>query len=719
MEENTEIGVLDLPPDVTLHIFKFINLTDLLYSVRKTCKQWDQLSREKSLWRTLNITDFPNHAFTPKSFLELLRDIEESVESLYFDLTHHDLKVIRHEGTLCINVKEICVGQYRKSNADGVISTTDLNNGLLRLSEKYPNLTKLHLINQVLLYENIFNNLEVFVYESFDRSVGRIKVSEFLHHHLKLKHITLRGCILSVDTVTKLLTGYSQLETLDLCGSLFVQGELNYEFSLDDMKVENLRTLNLNGTDIVDGFLQKIARKSKCLEFINITKCPRITNSAIEVVASYCANLRTLIISDDERNSEGGHCDITGAGIERIAENCHKLTVLKMNDCPEVCDKSVASIINGCPELEEFEVSGCLSLQDATILSLVNKCVKIRRLNLGNCPRITGKSVSSVLRYCTKLKYLNIETCNRVTDLDILDDDSSLTLGKTKGGQDMELELRKAEAGMEVLEPDAEVEFDSVKDKQHDNEVEKVEAVPDLLDKDSPSDHNLCDNSEISKSNNEVQLSSSAIKLDTSLSKVSERNLMCELYPSSQYLKLLSNHSHVRVLNLSFCSGITNSCIKQLAWHCPDLRELDITACYMITNAGVRELVQNCKFLQSLNISGGSVTQTSRLTDGCLDDIVRYGKNLKKLIVQKNYNITADGVLNIVQNCEEIYFICVEASRRSNLSKEMLIDLMGMVKNKTICLKLKASVLVEITVFKDAELKIEKSFKLDSTANSR
>jgi hypothetical protein len=364
----------------------------------------------------------------------------------------------------------------------------------------------------------------------------------------------------------------------------------------------------------------------------------------------------------------------------------------------------VAAIIKGCPELEEFEVSGCLSLQDVTVLSLVKNCPKIRRLNLGNCPQLTGKSVSSVLRCCKSLKDLDIETCNRVTDLDLVDTEACRTFAQINEiDKDTGKEVAKAEAVLGVLILDAVEEINDSKDKLYDEMTGNARDMV-LEEKMSDGSQNN-DKSDKSCLNSDVNEKRSSI-----LSDGSDAKLICKLDQSMQYLEFLSNCCHVSVLNLSFCSGITNSCIKQLAWHCPDLRELNIAACYMVTNAGVKELVQCCKFLRHLNISGGAVTQTSRLTDDCLSDIVKHGKNLKELIVQKNYNISADGVLNIVQNCEEIGLICVEASQRSNLSKDMLIDVMGLVKHKTTCLQIKADIKIEIRVLKDAEFDIGKRY---------
>ncbi|XP_053374589.1 uncharacterized protein LOC123530764 [Mercenaria mercenaria] len=719
MDQKTNVEISDLPAYIIVHIFKFIDRTDLLFSIRNTCQLWNQLSRERVLWRTLDVTDFHNYVFTPKTFLELLRDTCEAVESCHFNLIQHDLKIIKHEGTICPHLQEICIGFRNKANLNNVISTIDVNNGLLRLSEKYPDLKKLCIVNQVLLFEDIFKTLEVFVYESIDRSVGRIRAREFLQHHSCLKHITLKRCILSVAAVTKILTEYSQLITLDLLGCTCVFDELNNALNLEDLKVEKLRTLNLSETDVVDGLLQKIARKAAKLEHLNIAKCPRITNAAIEHVAKFCTNLRILIINVDVINHSEGQFDVTGAGIERIAENCHHLTVLKINNCPEVGDNGVASIVKACHQLVELEVAGCLSLQDETVLSLVKNCLRIRRLNLGNCPQLTGRSISSVLKHCKNLRYLNIESCHRVADLELIESKTHEILGDSDYEvkvEEVNCELigkkHKVETAPEILENDNFSKLEDVKTKVADEKNGMVGAVPGTLEtEDTCTDTVEKQQAESAEyiseefecSDNELRTDENAVKPFADLSQATETKFTHDNVPSVQFLRFLEKHSHVSVLNLSFCSKVTNNCIKQIAQHCPDLRELDIQACYMVTNAGVRELIQHCKFLQTLNISGGSVSQTSRLTDDCLEDIIRYG-NLKKLMIVKNYNITADGVFKVVQNCEEIQSLTVEVSRRSNISKEMLIELSGDVKDKTICLQFRGD--VEILVFKDAEFKL-------------
>lgn len=674
---QSNVSIYNLPPYILIHIFRFVNQKDLLFSVRNTCRLWNHLSREKVLWRTLDVQNFPDYAFTPKLFLDLLRNTSDGLEGLHFDVLQHDLKIIKHEGIYCSSLKEVCIGIQKRNNhfTSNSISTVDINNGLLRLSEKYPNLVKLCVINQVLLFEDIFRNLQEFVYESIDRSVGRIRAREFLGFHQCLKQITLRKCILSVETVTKILKEYKELELLDLCGSTTMFDEINNSIGGEEINVDKLKSLNLSETDVVDGLLMKIARKAHGLQYLNIAKCQRLTNATVEVVAKNATCIRTLIINVDDVTLSEGQCDVTFAGIERVAENCPYLTVLKINHCPEVGNSGVAAVVKTCHQLVELEIAGCLSLQDATVLSLVNNCPRIQRLNLGGCPQLTGKSASCVLKQCKNLKYLNIETCHRVTDLRL--SENEVNGSDLFATEDSQTNLR-GQGEIKVLDLSESL-------KHEDNVQEKEKNYDDT-----------CKSERLEQHNKEEEMRSSDVHLSDRIT-------------SMQCLELLKNHSHVTVLNLSFCSKISNSCVKQIACHCSDLRELDIQACYMVTNAGVRELLKFCRFLRILNISGGSVFQTSRLTDECLQDIVEYGKSITKLTAVKNYNFTAEAVFNVIEKSDLIQSVNVEVSKRSNISKEMLIELSGRVKDKTICLQFRAD--VEILVFKDAEFKIRQRYQ--------
>lgn len=683
MDTSGSVTISDLPPYILIYIFKFINPYDLLFSVRNTCLLWNQLSQEKVLWKTLDVHSFPYYSFIPKSFLELLKNIRDSVECLHFDLIQHDLNVIKHEGISCSNLKEIHLGATEKNRTS--INVSDVTNGLVRLSEKYPDLKKLCLVNQVLLVEDIFRNLEEFTFESDVRSVDTMRVKEFLEHHLHLRHITLRKCILSVASVTKILKEYGDIETLDLCGSTCFD-DRNSSLCLGDINVCKLKTLNLSETDVNDYLVKKVVMKAKNLKHLNIAKCQRVTNDALETVANNCTELRTLIINVDVVSHFEGQCDITGPGIERIAENCHHLKVLKMNQCPEVGDSAVAAVVKECHELVELEIAGCLSLQDATVVSLVRNCSKIQKLNLGGCPQLTGKSVSAVLEHCKHLQYLNIETCHRVTDLSLLECEMTSEILDLcdKGDTEAEQVVRNTERlenHSRSVDVTSMLEFGKVNDSGYIAE-----------------DSGLSDEY-IGRETDGLNKNSFSVEVDATVSKFENTNT-----PSFQYQEALQRHSHVTVLNLSFCSKISNYCVKQIALHCADLRELDIQACYMVTNAGVRHLLKHCHFLQALNISGGSVSQTSRLTDECLEDIIKYGKNLRKLVMVKNYNITADAVFKVIKHCEVIESVRIEEGLRSNISKEMLIELSGRIEDKTICLFFRAD--VTISVIKDAEFKL-------------
>ncbi|KAL4222932.1 hypothetical protein ACF0H5_018973 [Mactra antiquata] len=615
MEESSHgsMTVSDLPHDIVLYIFQFISKKDLLFNVRNTCSLWNQLSRQKKFWKTLDIKDFSNYVFPTKLFLNLLADIQDSVEVLVFNLNHHDLQAILHDQIECTNLKEI-----RFESTSSLTCGEELKTAVSVFSIKYPDLQKLSVISYVSESEDVFPLLNSFTFSGEDRSLMNWKQFYILHPHLT--EITFQNCELEADVLIHILTQYPGLRKLDITHCQCSYSEI-YEYLKSGEitpPLTMLQYLNISNTDISDALLEEITKQSSMLKLIDITSCSRLTNTGIEAVARQCPDIKTLIINVNEF----GHSDVSFSGAQSVAEHCKCLEVLKLNYCPEVGDEGVKCLANSCFNLKVLEIAGCLSLLDSTVATLTETCKYIQKLKFSGCSKLTSKSLSTVLTRCKHLKYLNIESCHRVADLDL-----------QELGSDEQL-------------------------------VTYAKNQPNVGDK-----------------------------------KV--------LGYFESDVNAFALHSHVSTLIMRFCSNVSNNCMKKVAQFCPDLQKLDIQACYLVTNAGIREVLKQCKYLKHLNISGGSVSQTSRINNDCLLDVVKHGHNLQELRIVENYNITVDGVMPIVQECKNMVSVCVGIGKRTNISKEGLIDMSAKIENKTICLQFKLH--AEILIYDNVELSLKRS----------
>ena len=88
---------------------------------------------------------------------------------------------------------------------------------------------------------------------------------------------------------------------------------------------------------------------------------------------------------------------------------------------------------------------------------------------------------------------------------------------------------------------------------------------------------------------------------------------------SSCLNRVIKNLTHLTYLNLSSCSGCTDSVLENLAKHCPNMKKLILESCTGITDGGIEALLKSADTdslseslkIVSLNVSSTSVTTAS------------------------------------------------------------------------------------------------------------
>ena len=144
--------------------------------------------------------------------------------------------------------------------------------------------------------------------------------------------------------------------------------------------------------------------------------------------------------------------------------------------------------------------------------------------------------------------------------------------------------------------------------------------------------------------------------------------------------------SHVlgklQVLDLTFCTTLTDDAISRISFFCKRLKYLDISLCYKITDDSMASL-QDIENLEGVVISGcNKVTDEGiekllkqskvttlrfvdlswcrKLTSHCLINGVSYLENLTSIILINCENIDDDGVICISENCTKLKVFEVE-----------------------------------------------------------
>lgn len=630
------MNILDLPTDVTLQIFSYLSPVDIAGRVRRTCTAWQNCSYDKSLWRIINLRKFGLHnKFSSMTFLEFLKGIAESIQSLDLGYTSLDSVAYYHEDIYCSNLKEL------------YLFGCDISGDcIIKLFEKYRNLTSVSLsLKSTKTFCEILKQLQGLAdlkklaihnsVEEYNQDVQEL--CSLFRKNVNIESLMLVHCNFPSFVYEVILETNTNLKEL----SIQFCGQIDRHIFGSCPSLKQLQKLSLTDTKFDDDVLKALVDRTSCLRYISIPGCGSfVTDTSISYMAEHCTFLTTLVLSQSRYDKSS----ITNVGLQAVSKCCHLLRDLVINYCSEVSDTGVTAIAQGCPDLEEFEVAGCTALSDASILCLVDSCRKLRKLNLKECVQLTSLSVNDVVTKLKHLKYLNLETCHRLTDLYLLKLVSSRSSGNRNGNSEARVQDDL------VSKPTAQL---------HDTDNDHGDSLKNVI-------NDLIGNPADEKQKEEVNL---------------------------------EIHSHLFSLYLGFCSKISASCIRQVATFCPDLRELTLQGCSYINDSSVAVLMKCCRFLSRLNISGGSVNQISRLTDKCLDFIGKHGENLRHLLICKNHNITISGLFSVITRCPKVCLVSASVGERTNVSVAGLSAVAGSLEKKLVRIKKFGETRVDIFVY--------------------
>ncbi|KAJ4302008.1 SCF ubiquitin ligase complex subunit [Collariella sp. IMI 366227] len=289
----------------------------------------------------------------------------------------------------------------------------------------------------------------------------------------------------------------------------------------------------------------------------------------------------------------------------------------------QVNDGSVVPLAS-CTRVERLTLTGCSNLTDQGLISLVNNNSHLYSLDvsLGSTSsssppemvfreQITEAAINAISENCPRLQGLNISGCYRVTN------ESLLKLNDCTQLNDQAV-FAFAENCPNILEIDL-----------HQCRSVTNEPVTALFTK--------------GKALRELRLAS------------------CELIDDSAFLSLPSGrtYDHLRILDLSSCTRLSDRAVAKIVEVAPRLRNL---------------VLQKCR----------------NLTDAAVYAISKLSKNLHFLHLGHCGNITDDAVKHLVANCNRIRYIDLGCC--TNLTDDSVIKLAALPKLKRIGLVKCASI---------------------------
>ncbi|KAI0470911.1 hypothetical protein GGR56DRAFT_120021 [Xylariaceae sp. FL0804] len=243
---------------------------------------------------------------------------------------------------------------------------------------------------------------------------------------------------------------------------------------------------------------------------------------------------------------------------------CTRVERLTLTNCKNLTDSGLIPLVSNSQHLLALDVSGDVGITEASILAIAQSCRKLQGLNVSNCKQISNESMVQLAESCRFIKRLKLNDCDQLNDLAV---------------------LAFANNCPNILEIDLHQCFNIGN-----------EPVTALLAK--------------GQSLRELRLAH------------------CELVEDTAFLSLPppKTYEHLRILDLTSCTRLTDRAIEKIIDVAPRLRNLVLAKCNNITDAAVYA-------------------------------ISRLSKNLHYVHLGHCRNITDDAVKRLVQCCNRIRYI--------------------------------------------------------------
>ena len=279
----------------------------------------------------------------------------------------------------------------------------------------------------------------------------------------------------------------------------------------------------------------------------------------------------------------GDYTDITDEEIASVIPDCINLEVVQLSGIEDTSDRTITILAATATKLRGLDLGGCCHVTDQGVLELAAKCTTLEWIRLSGVPGITDSAISALVKSCPRLSELELDSCQGLTAMSIRD---IWTFTR-------KLRRLKLTRCKQLTE----------------------HAFPALVDENTSVPY-------------------------------------WQPTPGDEKASLPGSTTFFPPL------------ILPPAYSPDNLRVLDLGYCTKITDDAIAGIVSNATKIQTLTISG-----CARLTDKTMDFICMLGENLEVLTMAHVSKITDTGVVRLVRACTRLRSVDLNCEFQITISK--------------------------------------------------
>ncbi|XP_057534978.1 F-box/LRR-repeat protein 3-like [Amaranthus tricolor] len=328
-------------------------------------------------------------------------------------------------------------------------------------------------------------------------------------------------------------------------------------------------------------FLPTITRRYPFLSHLDLSLCPRVTDSHLSLVSILGTSLLSIKLT---------LCRfVTGSGVSDLVSKCPNLVELDLSNATELTD-STAAAISGAKKLEKLTMVRCKLVSDMGIGCIAVGCPRLKWVILKWCLRVTDLGVRLLAIKCQELQsldlsYVSITEKSLVPILQLAHLEELVLVGCLGIDDDGLAFLNEGCSTLKRLD------------------LSKCQNIGHT---------GLANLTRGARCLKEVILAyGSAVTLDVAKCFKKFSMLQCLRLDGSSVtssaLRMIGNWSgSLRELSLSKCTGVTDDGIIYIVRKHTQLKKLDITCCRKITSVSIDCITSSCTALLSLKMEACS-----------------------------------------------------------------------------------------------------------------
>ena len=164
---------------------------------------------------------------------------------------------------------------------------------------------------------------------------------------------------------------------------------------------------------VSDAGLVALAERSRGLEYLDISGNRCFSDASLRIVLQSCRALKELKMA--ACSAPMGHMFLLPSLPGTLAVNISSLVVLDLSKCIRITDSAVTWMLDSCSNLRRLSLANCVRVSDNGVAKLAAAQTQLRAIDISGCPNLTSASWILLLQNMREMQELTAKEMVGIT----------------------------------------------------------------------------------------------------------------------------------------------------------------------------------------------------------------------------------------------------------------------------------------------------------------